>query len=164
MIPMVADKRTVVRVYPQVENLPEGVSFGPSVPVNLRGRAGPDGPLLDPVGGFTRFPWVTLNSDAKLSSFRRALEVSGNFILPREWTQVKDLFLTATVNLDESGDPIAEDISTDNNTKSESFEFFPRETLAIGYLEACPDGCDNGVDFYINVCLFQIHKEFKHFL
>ena len=144
-MPMVRDKRTVVRVYPQVENLPEGVSFGPSVAVNLRGRAGPDGPLLDPAGGFTRFPWATLNSDARMSSFRRALEFSGNFILPREWTQVKDLFLTATVNLDESGDPIAEDISTDNNTKSESFPFTQRKTLAIGYLEACPGGCDNGV-------------------
>ena len=142
VIPMVADKRTVVRVYPQVENLPEGVFFGPGVAVNLRGQAGQDGPLLDPVGGFTRSPWATLNSDAKLSSFRKALEFSGNFILPREWTQVKDLFLTATVNLDNSGDPLAEDISTDNNTKSESFQFFPRKTLAIGYLEACPGGCD----------------------
>ena len=53
--------------------------------------------------------------------------------------------MTATVNLDESGDPLAEETSTDNNTKSESFAFSRRKTLAIGYLEACPGGCDEGV-------------------
>ena len=54
--------------------------------------------------------------------------------------------MTATVNLDESGDPLSEESSTDNNTKPESFRFAPRrKALAIGYLEACPDGCDNGV-------------------
>ena len=50
---------------------------------------------------------------------------------------MKDLFLTATVNLDESGDPIVEESSADNNAKSESFQFFQRKTLFIGYLEAC---------------------------
>ena len=142
MIPMVADKRTVARVYPQVENLPEGQLFGPSVAVNLQGQAGQDGPML---GEMTEFPWAILGPDARLGTLRNRLDLSADFVLPREWTQVEDLFLTATVNLDESGDPLAEETSTDNNTKSESFPFSRRKTLAIGYLEACPDGCDNGV-------------------
>ena len=142
VIPMVADKRTVVRVYPQVENLPEGVFFGPSVAVTLRGQAGQDGPAL---GDFTRFPWATLSKDSPLESARKDLTLSASFILPREWTQVEDLFLTATVNLDDSGDPIVEETSTDNNAKSESFQFFSRKTLAVGYLEACPGGCNEGV-------------------
>ena len=141
-MPMVRDKRTVVRVYPQVENLPEGVFFSAGVAVSLRGQAGQDGPSL---GAFTRFPGGTAGPTTSLESLRKDFQVSASFILPRERTQVKDLFLTATVNLDNGGDPLAEESSTDNNTKSESFEFFPRETLAIGYLEACPDGCDNGV-------------------
>ena len=73
------------------------------------------------------------------------LQLSANFILPREWTQVEDLLLTATVNLDDSGDPIVEESSIDNNTKSESFPFSRRKTIAIGYLEACRGGCDDGV-------------------
>ena len=142
VIPMVADKRTVVRVYPQVENLPEDKVFGTGVAVNLRGQAGQDGPSL---GAFTRSPGVTAGPDLPMKTLRKKLKLSANFILPRDWTQVEDLFLTATVNLDDSGDPLAEESSTDNNTKSERFRFIPRKTFAIGYLEACPDGCDNGV-------------------
>ena len=52
-VPMVRDKRTVVRVYPQDENLLPTKFSGPPVAVNLRGQAGQDGPLL---GVFTRFP------------------------------------------------------------------------------------------------------------
>ena len=145
VIPMVADKRTVVRVYPQVENLPEGKFFGTGVAVRLRGQAGQDGPAL---GGFTgSSTWGTASPDVRMDELRGddGLNLSGNFVLPREWTQVEDLFLTATVNLDGSGDPIVEETSTDNNTKSQSFPFSRRKTLAIGYLEACPNGCDNGV-------------------
>ena len=144
VIPMVADKRTVVRVYPQVENLPEGELFGTGVAVRLRGQAGPDGPSL---GRFTRFTWATVSPDERMDKLRSdgGLNLSGNFVLPRAWTQVEDLLLTATVNLDDSGDPLAEESSTDNNTKSQSFQFSRRQTIAIGYLEACRGGCDNGV-------------------
>ena len=86
-MPMVRDKRTVVRVYPQVENLPEGVLFGPSVAVNLRGQAGPDGPLL---GELIRFPFATFSQNAPMETVRKRLSFSANFILPRKWTQVKD--------------------------------------------------------------------------
>ena len=142
-MPMVRDKRTVVRVYPQDENLLPTKFSGPPVAVNLRGQTGQDGPLL---GVFTRFPGGTAGPDARMKFLRKHRGFSANFILPREWTQVEDLLLTATVNLDESGGPLSEESSTDNNTKSESFRFTPRrKALAIGYLEACPDGCDNGV-------------------
>lgn len=61
------------------------------------------------LGVFTRFPGGTAGPDARMEFLRKHRGLSANFILPRDWTQVEDLFLTATVNLDESGDPLAEE-------------------------------------------------------
>jgi uncharacterized protein (TIGR03437 family) len=142
-IVQIADKRTMVRVFPQAENLPEGTTEFPQVAVNLKARVG--GQVLEPAEGFTEMAVVPPADPDVLA--RVSLKTSGNFILPRAWTQAGNLSLTATVNLDSNGDvilPEAETV-TANNTRQEDILFEPRKLLVIGYLEACFGICQDAV-------------------
>jgi len=137
----VADKRTMVRVFPQAENLTEGAE-APQVEVRLTARAGDE--VLEPASGFTETAKAFRPPESLIATARGSLVFSANFILPRDWTQAGNLSLTATVNLDSDGATILPENEnvTANNARQEDILFEPREPLVIGYLEACtPAAC-----------------------
>ncbi|MCZ6514438.1 MAG: hypothetical protein O6850_01095, partial [Acidobacteria bacterium] len=143
VIPMIRDKRTVARVFVTGDGI-QGDGLRPAVQVTLRGQAGVNGPMLDPIEGLTgTVPVLT----AGVSLFAaRKLFASANFILPREWTQVEALSLTASANLDGSGEPIISESEEKigNNKRVETFPFIKRGPLNIAFLELCLPGCPNG--------------------
>ncbi len=135
----------MARVFVSDAALADGKSEAKSVSVRLTGKAGVAGPDLEdtPGSGFDETQTVAaLRPDADLADARSRLGNSANFLLPRAWTQVENLALTATVNLDQSGEPEIAEPELTNNSTSTTFTFAERGTLDIAYLSIC--GQDSG--------------------
>ncbi len=144
-VPLVQDKRTMARVFVSDAALADGKSEAKSVSVRLTGKAGVAGPDLEdtPGSGFDETQTVVaLRPDADLADARSRLGSSANFLLPRAWTQVNNLALTATVNLDQSDEPEIPEPELTNNSTSATFTFAERGTLDVAYIVICGGGSD----------------------
>ena len=138
LIPLVADKKTVLRVYARTPVLPErqegeGTEELPLEVIMRNGGAERRVatqvlPLRAPMG---EKPHVSL---------RLARRLSAEIPVPDHLLSPGTLEVEATVNL-EGGEPFEPEAGVENNTLDQEFTLHERDTLAIGYLDLvrCPE-------------------------
>lgn len=123
-VPLVADKSTVVRVYPKIGN-------GPLEPINgvtgeirayRNGIELPSSPL-NPFNGSITALNVPQEADANTTL---------NFLLPASWVEPGDTQLTVTIN-----GPAGFSETLSNNSTQLTLSFYTRNSLFISYLPIC---------------------------
>ena len=87
----VANRRTIVRIYPWISGIPAG-SFSPPLTAQLYSSRSPGEPLT-PIT-----PLLRVNPGWSLSDMRADATKSWNFVLPSTWDDVGAMDLTAVVN------------------------------------------------------------------
>ena len=127
LIPMVADKPGVVRVYVRTPVL---ATPGQSTPIPVTVKLRRDG--QEHVVA-SRALVVADSAGSGLSLFRNLAVAAATVPIPLEMTRPGELEIEAVVNL-ENGEPVLPEADTGNNTRTETFQFHERDTLALGWL------------------------------